>query len=143
MKTAFTLLFLSFFAFASDHADAIKAEILGKILGGVSLGKELLIWSDNKDLSAEFEKKGTFATTAHCKDATLLILENKANLDKNCHEKAVFVLDYTLLKDVPQSFGAIFWKKGRPNIVILAPRAKAHSITISNTLDEYVEEKVW
>lgn len=143
MKTAFIILFLTLFAFASDHASAIKVAILEKIFKGISLGKELVIWSDNKELSAEFEKRGNFSTTDICKDATLLILEEKKNLEKGCYDKAIFVLEYTLLKDIPQSFGAIFWKKGRPNIVILAPRAKAKSIIVSDALDDYIEEKVW
>jgi hypothetical protein len=94
-------------------------------------------------LVGEFDKKGSFTTTADCKDATLLILENKKNLDKACHEKVTFVLDYALLKEIPQSFGAIFWKKSRPNIVIIAPRAKQSSIIISEKLDDYLEEKIW
>lgn len=44
---------------------------------------------------------------------------------------------------MPQSFGALFWKKGRPNIVIIAPRAKERAIEISQKLNEYVEEKIW
>lgn len=143
MKKIAALLLLSLFAFASDHASDIKVEILEKIFSSISLGKELVIWSDNKDLSVEFQQKGNFKTTDICKDATLLILENKKNLDRECHNKAIFVLEYTLLKDIPQSFGAMFWKKGRPNIVILAPRVKEQSIGVSETLSDYIEERVW
>lgn len=143
MKKIVALILLSVFAFASHHTSGIKAEILSKIFSNISLGKEIVIWSDNQNLSAEFDKKGNFATAKTCQDATLLIVENKKLLDKGCSNKAIFVLDYALLNDIEQSFGAIFWKKGRPNIVILAPRAKAQSISISDALSDYVEEKVW
>ncbi|MDD5373395.1 MAG: hypothetical protein PHO62_08225 [Sulfurimonas sp.] len=143
MKAIIGVFFLITLAFAADNTHAIKAEILEKIFANISMKKELIIWSDDKELIGEFDKKGTFTTTTHCKDATLLILENKKNIEKVCHEKAVFVLDYALLKEIPQSFGAIFWKKGRPNIVILAPRAKAQSIIVSDKLDDYVEDKIW
>ncbi|MDD5399875.1 MAG: hypothetical protein PHQ93_01630 [Sulfurimonas sp.] len=142
MRTVIGVFFLIALAFA-DNTHAIKAEILEKIFANISMKKGLVIWSDDKELIEEFDKKGSYATTAYCKDATLLILENKKNLDKTCHEKAIFVLDYALLKEVPQSFGAIFWKKGRPNIVIIAPRAKAQSIIVSDKLDDYVEDKIW
>ena len=99
MKKVFALIFFTVFAFASHHTSVIKVEILSKILGNISIGKELLIWSDNKDISTEFEKKGNFATTHTCQDATLLIVENKKFLDKGCHNKAIFVLDYALLTD--------------------------------------------
>jgi hypothetical protein len=143
MKTAFFSLIFIVTLHAFDASNGLKQQILEKILTNISLNKELIIWSDNKELVGEFDKKDSFTTTADCKDATLLILENKKNLDKACHEKATFVLDYALLKEIPQSFGAIFWKKGRPNIVIIAPRAKKSSIIISEKLDDYLEEKIW
>jgi hypothetical protein len=143
MKTIAGLFFLIVFAFASHHTYAIKAEILEKIFANISIGRELVIYSDDEKLTQEFEKRGNFATTTLCKNATLLVLQNKKNLEKQCYEKAVFVLDYNLLKEIPQSFGAIFWKKGRPNIVILEPRTKEQSIKISDTLEDYVEEKIW
>jgi len=143
MKAVIGVLFLIVLAFASDHTHAAKAEILEKIFANISMKKEFIIWSDDKELIEEFDKKRTFTTTTICKDATLIILENKKNIDKTCSEKPVFVLDYTLLKEVPQSFGAIFWKKGRPNIVIIAPRAKAQSIIISDKLNDYIEDKIW
>jgi hypothetical protein len=143
MKTVFFSLIFIVTLQAFDASNGLKQQILEKILTNISLNKELIIWSDNKELIEEFDKKDSFTTTADCKDATLLILENKKNLDKTCHEKAIFVLDYALLKEIPQSFGAIFWKKGRPNIVIIAPRAKQSSIIISEKLDDYLEEKIW
>ena len=143
MKTVFFSIIFIVTLHAFDASNGLKQQILEKILTNISLNKELIIWSDNKELVGEFDKKDSFTTTADCKDATLLILENKKNLDKACHEKAIFVLDYALLKEIPQSFGAIFWKKGRPNIVIIAPRAKQSSIIISEKLDDYLEEKIW
>ena len=138
----FSIIFIvTLHAFDAPHG--LKQQILEKILTNISLNKELIIWSDDKELIEEFNKKGSFSTTATCEDATLLILENKKNLDKTCQEKAIFVMNYALLKEIPQSFGAMFWKKGRPNIVIIAPRAKQSSIVISEKLDDYLEEKIW
>jgi hypothetical protein len=37
----------------------------------------------------------------------------------------------------------MFWKKGRPNIVIIEPRIKEQNISISKKLDIYKEEKIW
>lgn len=143
MRAAIGILFLIILAFASDNTHAVKVEILEKIFTNISMKKELLIWSDDKKLIEIFNKKDSFATTANCEDATLLILEDKSNLEKNCKNKPIFVLEYSLLKEIPQSFGAIFWKKGRPNIIIISPRAKELSIDVSQKLSEYLEEKVW
>jgi hypothetical protein len=52
-------------------------------------------------------------------------------------------LDYYLLDKIPQSFGAFFWKKGRPNIVFIKPRLKQQSLELSSELKPYIEEQVW
>ena len=113
------------------------------MFANISIGKDFIIWSDNKELLFELKKSKNFTTSINCENATMIILEDKKNLEKNCINKPIFVLEYNLLSEVSQSFGAIFWKKGRPNIIILSPRAKKLSIDISQKLNEYVEEKVW
>jgi len=128
---------------ASEQKYAIKAQILEKVFANISIGKDFIIWSDNKELLFELKKSKNFTTSINCENATMIILEDKKNLEKNCINKPIFVLEYNLLSEVSQSFGAIFWKKGRPNIIILSPRAKKLSIDISQKLNEYVEEKVW
>ncbi|OHE00510.1 MAG: hypothetical protein A2513_06815 [Sulfurimonas sp. RIFOXYD12_FULL_33_39] len=143
MKIFISILFLILVTSASEQKYAIKAQILEKVFANISIGKDFIIWSDNKELLFELKKSKNFTTSINCENATMIILEDKKNLEKNCINKPIFVLEYNLLSEVSQSFGAIFWKKGRPNIIILSPRAKKLSIDISQKLNEYVEEKVW
>lgn len=143
MKILISLLFLIFTLSASEEKYAIKAQILEKVFMNISINKDLTLWSDNPKLLFELKKSNHFTTSSDCQNATLIILEDKKSLEKSCKNKPIFVLEYNLLKEVPQSFGAIFWKKGRPNIIILSPRTKELSINISEKLDDYVEEKVW
>ena len=143
MKIFISILFLILVTSASEQKYAIKAQILEKVFANISIGKDFIIWSDNKELLFELKKSKNFTTSINCENATMIILEDKKNLEKNCINKPIFVLEYNLLSEVSQSFGAIFWKKGRPNIIILSTRAKKLSIDISQKLNEYVEEKVW
>ncbi|DAB28529.1 MAG TPA: hypothetical protein CFH78_01915 [Sulfurimonas sp. UBA10385] len=143
MKIFISILFLILVTSASEQKYALKAQILEKVFANISIGKDFIIWSDNKELLFELKKSKNFTTSINCENATMIILEDKKNLEKNCINKPIFVLEYNLLSEVSQSFGAIFWKKGRPNIIILSPRAKKLSIDISQKLNEYVEEKVW
>lgn len=143
MKMLISLLFLIFTLHASEEKYAIKAQILEKVFMNISINKDLTIYTDNPKLLFELKKSNHFMTSSDCQNANLIVLEDKNNLEKECKNKPIFVLEYNLLKDIPQSFGAIFWKKGRPNIIILSPRTKELSINISEKLDEYVEEKIW
>ncbi len=126
---------------ASNISHQVK--ILEKVVSEISIDKRMVIWSDNREIIFELERNNKFLTTENCQDATLIILKDKKNLLKICSDIPIFVLNYKLLSEIPQSFGALFWKKGRPNIVIVEPRIKAQNIKASNNLRPYLEEKVW
>ena len=120
-----------------------KVLIVEKILNELLLKEEIKIWCDNKEILKEIKNHHNFKIENSCEDATIVILEDKNKLPKACSNKHIFVLKYQLLSDIPQSFGALFWKKGRPNIVILEPRIKAQHIIANSSLNPYLEEKVW
>lgn len=144
MKAIILTLFLVALSSASENKDAIRAQIVEKILSNISINEVIAVWSDNKELIAEFKKNSNIITTLNCEKATIIVIENKENLHGDaCKNKPIFVLNYNLLKDIPDSFGAFFWKKGRPNIVIIEPRTALQNITVSKELNAYVEEKVW
>ncbi len=142
MRLLLITLLSALILFASD-VNLHQVKILEKILSEVSVNGELKVWSDNKEILSKIKKHGNFKTVQSCEDANIIILENVTKIKKECSGKCTFVLNYNLLSDVPQSFGALFWKKGRPNIVILEPRIKAQSITITKNLEPYLEEKIW
>ncbi len=143
MKIFFLSIFLALFLFSNENKETIQVEILEKIFKNISVGKKIVIWSDNKKLLNEFDNKAHFSTTQKCHNASIIVLEDKKNLKEDFCDKAIFVLNYELLKEIPKSFGSMFWKKGRPNIVIIESRTKEQNISVSNKLDMYVEEKLW
>ena len=98
-------------ALTLSGSEVARVKILEKILLNIRLEKPLVVWMDNKELAEEFKRSTAIPTTQNCQNSTLLILENKAHLKDECEDKPIFVLDYSLLKDMPQSFGAMFWKK--------------------------------
>ena len=143
MKRLLILIIFATASFAFDNSGSIKTEILEKVITGISIKQTLNVWSDNDNILAQLKEHNRLNTAQNCKDASIVILEDKKNLAKECVSKHIFVLNYQLLSDVPQSFGALFWKKGRPNIVILKPRINAQAIKVSNALKPYLEDKVW
>jgi len=126
---------------ASNISHQVK--ILEKVVSEISIDKRIIIWSDDKEIIFEIKRNNKFLTTKNCQDATLIILKDKNNLPNMCSDIHIFVLNYKLLSEIPKSFGALFWKKGRPNIVIVEPRIKAQNIITTSNLRPYLEEKVW
>lgn len=142
MKSIVTILF-SFLTLFASEANNLQAKILETIITNIHLNKNTVVWSDNKNILSELKKHKTLLITENCKDATVIILQDKKNLEENCVSKHIFVLNYNFLNDIPQSFGALFWKKGRPNIVLIEPRIKCQLIKISKELEPYLEERIW
>ncbi len=141
MKILF-LTILSVLILSASNTDH-QVKIIEKIISQISLKKQIYIWSDDKNILNKLEKNNKLLITHNCQEATFIILRDKHLLSKVCSKAHIFVLNYQLLSDLPQSFGALFWKKGRPNIVILAPRIQAQNIKISKALEPYLEDKLW
>lgn len=137
--------FLSALILFANETSPIHAKVLiiEKILSECSIKHEVKVYSDNKDILLEIKNHKHYKVVQNCEEASVIILENKNSLKKACADKHIFVLNYKLLSEVPQSFGALFWKKGRPNIVIIKPRIEKQSLKISENLEAYLEEKVW
>ena len=142
MKLIITFLLSALFLFASD-SNHLKVKVLGNILSEISIKEPIKIWSDDVKILAEFQHSSKFRTTKKCNEANIIILQRKSNLIQECRKKHIFVLSYDLLSNIQNSFGALFWKKGRPNIIILQPRIKTQSIQVSKNLNPYLEEKIW
>ena len=142
MKSIIIHIFLSSILFASS-VNTHQIKILETIISKISYDSDIIVWSDSINILSELKNKSILSTSYNCEEANILVLENVDNLPQECLTKNIFLLDYDLLSKIPKSFGALFWKKGRPNIVILEPRIDAQGIKITKELEPYLEEKVW
>nr|WP_321266491.1 hypothetical protein [uncultured Sulfurimonas sp.] len=143
MKHLIMIIFFTIISFASEGANNLRVEIIEKIISEISIDKEVVLWSDNKKIQNILKTNNKLKTTKNCEDATIIILEDEENLSKSCDSKHIFVLNYDLLSKISKSFGALFWKKGRPNIVIIKPRITEQYIEVSSDLKPYMEDKIW
>ena len=141
MKHLFFLILLNIVLTASD-INLHKVKLLETIMQEITLETEKSIWTDNKDLLYKLKEGKKLNIVNSCELANLIIVEN-SNLSRKCKNKKIFVLNYTLLSEIKTSFGALFWKKGRPNIIILEPRINKQSIKIKDNLNPYLEDKIW
>jgi hypothetical protein len=136
-------LLLSFIIVLSLSASEVdlKVQILSTIFDNITIRKEKIFFSDDKEVAKLLAKKYKVSKTPQ--KATILILKDTDEQGLLRKNQKIFVLDYNLLKKIPQSFGAFFFKKGRANIVLLAPVLHEQNIVISTKLENYVEEKIW
>jgi hypothetical protein len=143
MKIFITLILSALIIFAHDKSEHLKVQILETIIVNISVESGKKVWCDDKTIFDELKDHKKIEMVKSCKDASIVILKDIDNINGECSDKHIFTLDYKLLSEVKQSFGALFWKKGRPNIVILEPKIKTQKITVSEELEPYLEEKIW
>ena len=139
----YLLIYLLSALLLSAYSEHHQTKIIEKVVSEISVNKRIILWSDNKKILTLLKSNNRFDTTQKCEDATVIVLQNRSTLSQKCSSKYIFVLNYKLLSDIPKSFGALFWKKGRPNIVILESRIEAQDIGTTKDLEPYLEEKIW
>ena len=137
------MMFLSSFLFSSCYNMNLKIQILEHVCSGIINIDNMYIYSDDKDIQTAFKNIDKFYIVDTVKEAQIVILNKNTPILKKFPNKHIFVLNYDLLEEIPSSFGAFFWKKGRPNIVFIKSRLNKQSLKLSKELNHYVEEKVW
>ena len=78
-----------------------------------------------------------YTKVASCSDAEIVIMTT-TDISSECQNKIVFGTRYRHLKQ-PYVTGAFFWQKGRPNIVFKEDQLHKHEITLSASMNEFVE----
>ena len=78
---------------------------------------------------------------ASCEQADIVIVNSINQVESKCMNKTVLVTRYNLLSQVEQAVGALYWQKGRPNLLFLKGRLGSRGIALGNDYSPYIEEK--
>ena len=95
-------------------SDSYESKLYEKILPMVFQQKNINIFPDNeaKDF---FKNSSKFNIVYNCDDADLLVGKSIENFPLDCKNKPIFATSYRLFSN-ENSFGAFYWRKGRPQI---------------------------
>ena len=132
MRKILTILLLAQALFASD----INSRLFEKIFTGIFPNKERIkIYTPGKN-SYKFSSK--IIVTNEIYKADLIFLHNNESIQL-IHNKTFFVSSYKQLKNYPNAIGALYWKKGRPQIIFIEDRLKEQNVNIADYLKKYIE----
>ncbi len=117
-----------------------KVELLHKIASLFVKDKNIVIFSNDKNYAFKNKTK-LFKVTDDCKNANFLILKNRNRRSERCinSKTYIFVSDYNEFMKIQQAVGAIFWQKGRLNLIFRENRLKDFSIVLPSQYDKYIE----
>ncbi len=135
-KILITLLLLYSNLLFGDNTYELK--LYEKILPAIFKDAQIIIYGDiaaNEILS----QSDIFVLTSKCKDATLLFGKDFDTLDKSCTKIPLFSTSYNSFKNTPNSIGAFYWRKGRPQIIFNLDSLLWFDIELPNSLMKYAK----
>ncbi|WP_457640943.1 hypothetical protein [Persephonella sp.] len=140
-KSLLLLLIITNIAFGFKYTGDKKTEV--KIIERICmtlLDKQYVNVFVSNDISYILKYSNRFISTNSCKQADIII-SNKALNIKECSDKPIFVIKYYLLKKYPNAIGALYWHKGRPNIVLIKERLEMFNLFPSPELIQFIESE--
>ncbi len=133
-KLLLIILILSSIVIADDKG--IEKRIFESIFKELSTQDHPKVYTNDKVESLALSSE-LFERVDSCEEAEIIIMTTK-EIAGECQGKIVFGTRYRHLKQ-PYVTGAFFWQKGRPNIVFKEELLHKHEITLSASMNDYVE----
>jgi hypothetical protein len=77
-----------------------------------------------------------------CSDGDIAIVSS-INQTQGCKNQIILVTKYYLLNEIPESIGAFYWQKGRPNLVFIRSRLSEKKVRLSNEYTNHIDEQIY
>lgn len=127
--------------YAEEYKSNAEIKIIEKISTSFFSGQKVTAWGENSEHKNIIKQSTKFNAIETPDSARLLIVSKTVpqNLAKN---SVIIAMDYSLLEKDDRIIGALFWQKGRPNLIFIRERMKRNNLTLSPEFDKYIEESL-
>ena len=99
--------------------------------------KNINIFPDS-EMKVLFKNSSIFNIVDNCEAADLLVGKRMLNFPNNCKNKPIFATSYRFL-DNENSFGAFYWRKGRPQIKFKLKVIEKFNLHLPKSLKKYAK----
>lgn len=143
MKKFYLLLLMIFIlVFAQQSPDYIEAKIIKKLLIDMSKNQTVKVCTIGYKGEQISDEK---IIVTNCKNADFIIIE-KDGYPIYTDKPTILVNsdNVNYIKTYVNIIGALYWKKGRPQLIFLKNRLKAYNITLPKEYERFIieEEKI-
>jgi hypothetical protein len=141
MKLLRVLLFLSVLvvpAFSQSNSDYIEVRLIEKILTDMTNKQHVNVCVINYDAS-KILNYSTYLRITTCENADFMII-GKGFGEVN-YNKPAMVFDEDLIKKVKNAVGALYWKKGRPQLFFIKNRLDKYRIQLPSEYRGYLTDE--
>jgi hypothetical protein len=118
--------------------NSVKNQVLYNISHLLTNKENIKIYINDKqfDYFKKFEDK--LIRVPNCNDAEIILTNNTSDLPEECIHKIIICTSFDTFKNDENVTGAIFWQKGRVNIIFRKSNIEKFSIKINKTLERYL-----
>ena len=137
MKILLLLLIFIQFNLCADANYEVK--LYEKILPVIFHKQPLKVFVD-KDTRMLLKDSAVFIIVDSCDNTVLLIGKEFPSLSEKCKEKPLFATNYLSYHNQKNSFGAFYWRKGRPQLKFKKTILEKFNMVLPNSLKEYIDD---
>jgi len=146
------VLFLTFLwghLFAMDAKSTIN--VYYELFSSMTQKEKLSVYVMDKELKEIFSQSKHFVVSQDPSKADVVLLTDETSyitvkqaLSKHKSEAIpiFFTTDYHLLEDHPEIIGALYWKKGRSQLLFIKPRLQVYHIDLPQEYDPFIIESL-
>ncbi len=134
-------LFLAFVILANVLCadSSYELHLYEKVLPSLFMQTPIRVYAD-KESRALLSHSVKFELVHDCsKDVVLLVGKNFSELADECKTKPLFATSYKEYKNAPNSIGAFYWRKGRPQLHFKSDMMEKYRLIVPIFLQRYVK----
>lgn len=150
MKKILVLMILIYgHLYALDKQSTLK--IYHQIFFAMLPKDKIKVYTKDKELLEIFKYSKKIIPVTNLEESDIIVVSNSHTYQKIDHflqhekkknDHIIFATDYHLLKEYPYIVGALYWKKGRSQLLFLKPRLEKYHITLPDDYHQFIVESL-
>jgi hypothetical protein len=133
--------------YALDKESTLK--IYQQIFSSMLPKQEIRVYTKDRELLEIFKGSKKIIPVKNPEESDIMIVGNSYTYEKihnliadQKKDVIIFATDYHLLKEYPYIVGALYWKKGRSQLLFLKPRLEKYHITLPDEYQPFIVESL-
>ena len=129
------LLFVSFL----NAKENLTLKLYEKVLTSIFHAQTITVYADSETREI-LQQSSKFKIVDSCEKSVVVLVGKFSKLSTICKDKPLFSTDYRGFKNTPNSFGAYYWRKGRPQLKFKRKVLDKFHLYLPSTLERYIYE---
>ena len=134
-----TLFFVANMSFAVDKSKVLEVKIIENIIKGIKNKNTVCFFNIDEETKKVFTFSEKLKISKKCEKADIMLIK-ELEKPKN-FKKPAFALDYISFKNCLNCIGGFFWRKGRPQIVLIKENLDKFNLKINKEFQKFIISK--